>query len=66
MIQIAGRVVERMQTHVGFGYQSRTGQDRERDDATMEVTPGGIYVKNKEGEWLVPYSNVLWAKLAEG
>lgn len=64
MIQLAGREVLRAQFHVGFGHTSRTGQDSIVDKSYMEVTPGGIYVKNKEAEWLVPFSNVVWCKLA--
>ncbi len=64
MIQLAGKKVTRMQCHIGFGHSARTGQDEKVDKAYMEVTPGGVYVKNKDGEFLVPYSNVVWCKLA--
>lgn len=65
MKSLVGRKVERAQFHVGFGDQSRTGCHAEKDKAYMEITPPGIYIKKEKGEWLVPYSNVTWAKLAD-
>lgn len=62
---LIGRGVTHAQFHVGFGHTARTGCDAKRDEAYMEVQPTGVYVKKKEGEWLVPYSNVTWAKLAD-
>ncbi len=65
MKAIAGREVSRAQFHVGAGHLARTGYDKTRDGVYMEVTPPGIYVRTKDGaEYLMPYSNVVWATLA--
>lgn len=63
MVQIQGRIVDQAQFHVGFGFVARTGCNRTTDKAHMELTPAGLYIKNPEGEWVVPYSNVTWCKL---
>lgn len=62
---LVGRTVSRAQFHVGFGDSARTGCHAEKDSAHMEITPPGLFVKKKDGEWLVPYSNVTWCKLNE-
>jgi hypothetical protein len=62
---LIGRVVTHAQFHTGVGHVPRTGYDAKRDDAYMEIQPTGVYVKKKEGEFLVPYSNVLWCRFAE-
>lgn len=60
---LIGRVLTHAQFHVGFGHLARTGCDAKRDSAYMEIQPTGVYVRKVDGEWLVPYSNVTWAKL---
>lgn len=61
---ILGRSVEKARFHVGYDEVSRTGCHAEKDKAYMEVMPPGLYIKKQEGgEFLVPYSNVLWLKL---
>lgn len=63
-VNLLGRKLERAQFHVGFGDSARTGCHAEKDKAHMEVTPAGVYVKKADGEWMVPYANVVWTKLA--
>lgn len=60
-----GAPVKRAQFHVGYGNLSRTGCDTVKDSAEMELTPAGVYIKRKEGTWIVPYSNTVWVELAE-
>lgn len=66
MKNLHGARVERAQFHVGYGNLARTGCDAVKDDAHMEITPAGVYIKRKEGEWVVPFSNTVWLKLFEG
>lgn len=62
-VSLIGRQVETAQFHVGFGFAAKTGLNVKKDDAYMEIQPTGVYVKKKDGEWLVPYSNVVWTQL---
>lgn len=60
---VSGRLVERVQFHVGYGDTAKTGCHAEKDQAHIELIPPGVFIKKKDGEWLVPYANTLWAKL---
>lgn len=59
------RKVSHANFHVGYGHTARTGCNAERDRAELTVIPVGIQIKDEKGdEYIVPWSNVTWAKLA--
>lgn len=64
-MKIAGRQVVQAQFHSGVGNLPRTGCNAVRDDAYMEVTPGGLYIRyNKlKKVILVGAGNLLWQEL---